>query len=175
MCQYRILLLHLLRDGGDDISRDDVRFHDDVHLRDGDDDHRDIGSPFRFDGFAQQRGIHISLEGRWNRWLFSFGAQTIDAFGAGKFDVGPGGIEERIADEIFPVSSKNGEDDLFGRTPLVRRNDVRHTGDAAYRFFEFEETAAARIGLIALHDAGPLMAAHGTRTAIGQQVDEYSG
>lgn len=35
MCQYRILLLHLLRDGGDDISRDDVRFHDDVHLRDG--------------------------------------------------------------------------------------------------------------------------------------------
>ena len=38
MCQYRILLLHLLRDGGDDISRDDVRFHDDVHLRDGDDD-----------------------------------------------------------------------------------------------------------------------------------------
>ncbi len=35
MCQYRILLLHLLRDGGDDISRDDVRFHDDDPLHDG--------------------------------------------------------------------------------------------------------------------------------------------
>ena len=35
MYQCRILLLHLLRDGGD-ISRDDVRFRDDVHLHDDD-------------------------------------------------------------------------------------------------------------------------------------------
>ncbi len=45
-------------------------------------------------------------------------------------------------------------------------------GDAAYRIFEPEKAAAAGIGFIALHNAGPLVAAHGAGAAVGQQVNQ---
>jgi len=44
--------------------------------------------------------------------------------------------------------------------------------DAPYRIFKPEKAVAAGIGFIALHNPGPLVAAHGAGAAVGQQVNQ---
>ena len=111
-----------------------------------------LAAPFRFDGFAAT-GIHIPFEGCWNRWLFPASAhkQSI-TFGAGKFDIGLVVSKSVLLMKYFPLPPRMVKMIFPCRTALVRWDDVRHTGDAAYRFFEFEETAAAGI-----YDSSPCM------------------
>ena len=72
---------------------------------------------------------------------------------------------QRILDGVA-----DGAVDLVGGTALVGGDDIGQTRNAAYGFFKLEKAVAAGIGFIALHNAGPLVAAHGAGAAVGQQV-----
>ena len=55
----------------------------------------------------------------------------------------------------------------------MRRQYVGQTGQHLNSVFQSVERTCAGIALVALHNGGPLLVAHGTCTGVGQQVDEY--
>ena len=60
---------------------------------------------------------------------------------------------------------------MFGAAALVRRHQVLVAVILTNGVLQVVEVAAARIGFIAHHQAGPLAVAHGRGAGIGQQVD----
>ncbi len=65
------------------------------------------------------------------------------------------------------------EQDAFGGTALMRRDDVAVAEDVLDRVAEVVEAAAAGVALVAFHDGGPLMSRHGAGAGVGEQVDEH--
>jgi hypothetical protein len=64
------------------------------------------------------------------------------------------------------------EQDALGCAALVGGDDVTVAGDVLDGALEVMEALAARIALIAFHDAGPLVGGHGAGSRVGEQIDE---
>ena len=62
-------------------------------------------------------------------------------------------------------------EDVLGAAALVGRHDVAVAVVLLDGLFEVIEVAAAGVGLVAQHHAGPLPVAHRAGAAVGQQVD----
>src|SRR5450756_1900933 len=61
--------------------------------------------------------------------------------------------------------------DVLGGAALVGGHQVLVAVDLPNRRLEVVEVAAAGVGLVAEHHAGPLAVAHGARAGVGEQVD----
>ncbi len=69
------------------------------------------------------------------------------------------GLDQRLADQVF------------GAAALVGGDEVLVAVVGLHGVFEVVEVAAAGVGLVAQHHAGPLAVAHGVGAAVGEQVD----
>src|SRR5690606_29967646 len=93
--------------------------------------------------------------------------------GTAELDVGPRGIEVGVADEDLAGTAEVAVHDALGSTTLVGGQHVRHAGELLHGAFHAHPGTAAGVGLVAFHDAGPLVGAHGTGAAVGHQVDDH--
>ncbi len=71
--------------------------------------------------------------------------------------VGACGIEVSVTDHRAAAHLQAGEQDAFGRTPLVSGDHMGKTGQFTDPLPEAKPRAGAGIRLIAAHDAGPLL------------------
>ena len=71
----------------------------------------------------------------------------------------------------WPGAKRAAEQDALRGAPLVGRDDVAVAEDVLHRLLEAKEARAAGVGLVAAHDAGPLLRAHRRRAAVGQKID----
>ena len=89
--------------------------------------------------------------------------------------MGLGGVEVVVGDKhrrlALAALDQLGEEDLLRPAPLVGGHHMLIAKNLAHRALQLDEVAAARIGLIPHHDAGPLTVGHGTGAAVGQQID----
>ena len=100
------------------------------------------------------------------------GDDQVERLGAGVLDVGAGGVEVGVAgDHVARLDDRPAQQALAG-PPLVGGDDVRVAEDVLHRGLEAEEAARAGVGLVALHDPGPLVRAHRPGPGVGEEVDE---
>ena len=81
------------------------------------------------------------------------------------------GGEVHVARHVVAGLDQDARQQVLGAAALVGRDDVAVAVVLLDRRFEVVEVAAAGIGLVAHHHAGPLPVAHRAGAAVGQQVD----
>ena len=115
--------------------------------------------------------IDVALEGVFAGRIVSLGNDDVDERPAGQFLVQPRGGEVHVAGHEVARLDQQPREDMLGAASLVRRNQMAIAVILLHRVFEVVEVAAAGVGLVAEHHAGPLPVAHGVGAAVGQQVD----
>jgi hypothetical protein len=105
--------------------------------------------------------------------VFSLLDDQIDGQGAGVLDVGSGGVEVIVVGDDLVGTTHQFEQNPLRRTALMCRQDVPESGEVGHDTLKSEETLRTGIGFVALHDAGPLEAAHGPGAAISQEIDQH--
>ncbi len=125
------------------------------------------------DEAIQRVEVHVALEGMDGRRLTALRDDQVDSLGAGEFDIRPRRVEVRVAGDRLARSADDAEEDLLRRPALVRRDDMAEREQVLDRVQEPEPRWRAGIALVAALDARPLVAAHGARAGIGEQVDEH--
>ena len=103
--------------------------------------------------------------------IVPFGNDHVDERAAGQFLVQPGGGEVHVAGHEVARLDEHLREDVLGAASLVGGHEVAIAVILAHGVFEVIEVAAAGVGLVAEHHAGPLPVAHGAGAAVGQQVD----
>ena len=103
----------------------------------------------------------------------AFRTDQIDPLGSREFNIRTGRIKQGVAEKDLARSPGDAEEDLLGSPPLMCRDHPGHARDPADGLLKTKETGTAGIGFIADHDARPLGTAHGTGTAICQQIDDH--
>src|SRR6185436_20032293 len=61
---------------------------------------------------------------------------------------------------------------VLSHAPLMDGQEVRESEDLLDGFLEMEEVARAGVGLVPLHQTGPLPVGHGRGPGVGEEVDE---
>ena len=95
----------------------------------------------------------------------------VDEDRAGQFLVLAGGGEVHVARHVVTGLDQRLRDEVLGAAALVGGDEVLIAVVGAHGVFEVVEVAAAGVGLVAQHHAGPLAVAHGVGAAVGEQVD----
>jgi hypothetical protein len=114
----------------------------------------------------------LPLNGMQRCGVAALGDHQVDGFGAGVFDVGAGRVEVGVRRDDLAGPGQRLEEDPLGGAPLVRGDDVRVGEQFLDRVTEDEVGRRAGVGLVAVLDRGPLVAAHRPGPRVGQQVDE---
>ena len=119
--------------------------------------------------------VHVALEGVPRRRDIGFVDHQIHRGRTGVLRVRPRRVEVVVVgyDHVRPTQDL--EQDSFARPPLVRREYVLETGDALQPIVEPVIADRARVRLVAAHDPRPLLAAHRSGAAVGEQVDQHVG
>ena len=73
----------------------------------------------------------------------------------------------------LPVAAEDAEEDPLGGAALVGRDDVLEREQLADGVAEDEVRRRAGVGLVAVLDRRPLVAAHRAGARVGQQVDQH--
>ena len=97
----------------------------------------------------------------------------IDRAGTGVFDVGAGRVEMVVVGNDLVGAANQFKQDAFAGPALMCRQDMGHAGQIADYLFKVIPAPRAGVGLVAAQHAGPLLAAHGGRAAVGEQVDQH--
>ena len=84
-----------------------------------------------------------------------------------------GGVEMGVAGKDVALLDNAGEKHVLSGTALVCGKHVGKSGQHLYSIFQPVERTGAGITLVALHDGGPLLVAHGACAGVGKQVDEH--
>ena len=125
---------------------------------------------------GQQRlervGVHVALERMERGRVAALGDDEVDRLGAGRLDVGAGGVEVGVVRDDLARPADDREQDLLGGPALVGRDDVAERPQLLDRLEEREPRRRAGVRLVAVLDGRPLVAAHGAGPRVGQQVDQ---
>ena len=141
----------------------------------GDREHheRDVfGAGLRDQAF-ERGNVHVALERVARARVASFRDQEVDGARPGVLDVGARGVEVAVVRDHLSGTAHQFEEDAFAGATLVGGQDVLEAGERAHRLLQRVPALGTRVGLVAAHDTGPLQAAHRTRAAVGQEVDEH--
>ena len=141
-----------------------------VH-RGRDADIRDALAADPLDEVFQRLEIDVALEGMLAGRIVPFGNDHVDERAAGQFLVQPRGGEVHVARHRIARLDQQLREDVLGAASLVRGHEVAIAVILPHGVFQVIEVAAAGVGLVAEHHAGPLPVAHGVGAAVGQQVD----
>ena len=82
-----------------------------------------------------------------------------------------GGGEVHVAGHILAGFDGDVAEDVLGATALMGGDDVLGAEELLHGGLQMEPVAAAGIGFVALHQAAPLLVAHGVGAGVGEQVD----
>ena len=129
------------------------------------DGHHDEGNvpPVVGEGLFKLGDVHVALEGV--RVLPVEGLLD-DAVHGGCLrveDVPPGGVEGHVEGNHVPFLHERAEDHVLGGPALVDGNGVVEAQDVLHRLLQAVEAVRPGVGLVAHHDGGPLLLAHGAR------------
>ncbi len=142
---------------------------------DSDDDSGHVVGPQRLYGVGQATEIEIPLPGIRRSGVEGLWCEQVDGPRARQLYMGLGGVEVVVGDEdrrlALATLDQLGKEDLLGPAPLVGGHHMLVAKQLAHGTLQLDEVAAARIGFIPHHDAGPLAIGHGARAAVGQQID----
>ena len=123
---------------------------------------------------ARRRSTSMSPLNGWSESMSaSSGEGRSSAMRPAELDVGAGGVEVAVVGDDVALLAHHREQDALGGAALVRRDDVLEAGDVVDRVVEVEVRRAAGVGLVAAHDAAPLVGAHRAGAAVGEQVDDH--
>ncbi len=117
----------------------------------------------RLDERGQCGEVHVALEGVLQGRLATLRDDQVDRLGAGELDVGPGRVEMGVVGDRQARATDRREEDLLGRPALVGGDDVAEREERLDRLEEDEPRRRAGVGLVAMLDAGPLVAGHRAR------------
>ena len=139
---------------------------------DGEHDDRHVVAPLGEQGL-EPVDVQVALERVDQRGVVALGDDQVDGLGAGELDVGAGGVEVGVARHDLAGAAEDAEEDLFRGTSLVGGDDVLVGEEVPHRVTEQVVGRRARVGLVAVLDGGPLVAAHGAGPGVGEQVDQH--
>ncbi len=131
----------------------------------------DVAGALLADQALELREVHVTLERRAVGRVVRCVHDHVDEDAARQFLVQARGGEVHVAGHVLPLADRDLADQVFRAAALVGRHDVLVTVVRLDRRLEAVEVAAAGVGLVAEHHAGPLAVAHGAGAAVGQQVD----
>ncbi len=147
---------------------------------DGEHDQRNALRPHLGDELLQGPGVHVAFEGMYGLGDLPFGDHQVHRPGTLVLHVGPGGVEVGVVGHHVALLVPYGilwthdrEQYALGGPALVGGDDVLKAEDRLHRCLEAPPAGAAGIGLVPTHGRRPLLAAHGSRAAVGEQVDEH--
>jgi hypothetical protein len=86
-------------------------------------------------------------------------------------DVRAGRVEVRVAGHDVAGLDDLAEEQALGGASLVRRDHVREAEQALDRLLEAHPAPRARVGLVSVEEARPLVRAHRGHAAVGQEID----
>ena len=135
---------------------------------------RDVGDPLGTDPVDQHRQlaeVDVPLEGVLRLGVVRLVDDDVVEGAARQFLVETGGGEVHVAGDVVARLDQEPADEVLGAATLVRRHHVTVTVVLAHRVEQVVEVAAAGIGLVAEHHAGPLVVAHGRGARVGEEVD----
>ena len=135
--------------------------------------HGDTLGAHLVDERLQPLGVHVALEGVLGLRLVPLGDHQVEGLRALELDVGARGVEVGVVGHDVAGLAHRREEDALGGPPLVGRDDVAIAEDVPHGRLEAVEAAAAGIGLVPAHHAGPLLGAHRAGSAVGEQVDDH--
>ena len=127
---------------------------------DRDHDQRDVLGAVLGERLTQPRDVHVALERVVGLHVGQLGAGQVERDGTGELAVGARGVEVAVVGHHVAGLAHDREEDALGGAALVRGDDVLEAGDVVHRVAEVEERRAAGVGLVAAHDAAPLVGAH---------------
>ena len=122
---------------------------------------------------VQRRDVHVALERVVGLRVAALRDDQVDGLRPGVLDVGPGGVEVRVVRHDLPGPREHGEEDLLGRPALVGGDDVLEREQLAHGVAEHVVRRRAGVGLVAVLDRRPLVAAHRAGARVGEQVDQH--
>ena len=115
--------------------------------------------------------IHVALERMEALRIVRLIDDHIHEGAAGQLLMQPGGGEVHVAGHEIALLDVDLREDVLGAAALMGGHHVLVAVILLDGGFEVVEVAAAGIGFVAHHHAGPLIVAHRRRAGIGQQVD----
>ncbi len=142
-------------------------------VRHGDHAHRHPRGADPLDQGRESIDVDVSLERMPGLRLCPLVDHQINGLGSRVFDIGPGGVEVVVAGDDLAGAAHQLEEDALAGASLMRRQDKGHSRHLAQGLLEAVPASRAGVGLVAPDHPGPLLAAHGRRAAIGQQVDDH--
>ena len=102
-----------------------------------------------------------------------FGAEKVNGFSAGEFNVGARCIEMGVVGDDVAFLTADTKENAFSGAALMGWDHAPVPEDGLNGIAEVVEAATAGIALIAFHHGGPLVRGHGAGPGVGQQVDEH--
>ena len=131
----------------------------------------DVAGADLLDEVFNRLQIDVALERVFAGRIVPLGNDDVDEGAAGEFLVQPGSGEVHVARHQVARLDEQARQDVLGAASLVGGHEVAIAVVLSHRVFQVVEIAAARVGFVAEHHAGPLPIAHGVGAAIGEQVD----
>jgi hypothetical protein len=120
---------------------------------------------------VELRHVHVALERVLRRDVVGRVDHAVHGDAEVVLDVGARGVEVDVVGHAVARLHDGGEQQVLRHPALVRGDHVPVAGDALDHPLEVEVVAAARVRLVAEHDARPLPVAHRRGAGVGQQVD----
>ena len=117
-------------------------------------------------------GSRFPLNGWRDRGLQSFVDHEVDGFGAGMLDVGASRIEVVVARDHLAGPADQLEEDALAGTPLMGRQDMRHSRQFVEDRLEPIPAPRPGVRLVSPKHARPLLITHRRSAAVGQKVDQ---
>ncbi len=127
--------------------------------------------PNAFDQRFEFMKIDIALEGVQAFRIVGFVHDHIDERAAREFLVQARGREIHVARNEIAGLDQDAREQVLGAASLVGRYQIPIAIILANFFFQMIKVLAPRIGFVPHHQAGPLVIAHGIRSAVGEQID----
>ena len=122
---------------------------------------------------SSARDIHVALERVLRFGLAAFGNDQVNRVGALRLDIGARGVEMGVVRHRVMRLGDHREQDALGGPALVGRDQVLERHQVLDRRLETVESRAAGVGLVTLHQRGPLAGAHAGGARVGQEVDQH--
>ena len=135
---------------------------------------RDVGDALRADlgdERLQLGQVDVALEGVQRGRVVGLVDDDVVEGGAGQLLVEPRRREVHVAGHVVAGLDERLADEVLGAATLVGGHEVPVAVVALDGLLEVVVVAAAGVGLVAQHHAGPLAVAHGRGARVGQQVD----
>ncbi len=126
----------------------------------GQHDHRDFFRPGVADQFLQRFDVHVAFERIVRVHVQCLGAGQINGLTTEKLYIRASRIKMRIVRNHRIIFDHHAEQDTFGRSTLVRRDNLLKSEDILDRVTESIPASGAGIGLITTHNASPGFCRH---------------